>query len=275
MYFITLSEMMGTNGEKIARQTAEKLNYSFYGEDELMKSASEMGFLKDVKELGEKGPGLFEKFLSERPKISLDRLQSVIFEVAKNGNAVFFGRGSQLLLRSFDCALHVLVMGSMERRIERVMEGEGHKIGREIAEKMIHRSDQDKKGFLRFAFDEDWQNPQLYDLILNTDKLGIDSAVKMLLEAAGSKEIKVCGMDSVKNLAALSIHRKIEAAFLEAGVTNPNLFFDVEEIDSVRLFGIARTMEEKDEIENIAKGIKGIKKVKNDLTTFRGAAGGV
>jgi cytidylate kinase len=273
MYFITISEMMGTNGEKIARQAAEKLNYSFYGEDELMKSASGMGFLKDVKELGEKGPGLFEKFFSERPKVSLDRLQSVIYEVAKNGNAVFFGRGSQLLLRSFDCALHVFVTGSTERRIERVMEG--HKVGREVAEKMIQRSDQDKKGFLRFAFDEDWQNPQLYDLILNTDKLSIDSGVKMVLEAAGSNEIKACGIDSVKNLAELSIHRKIEAAFLDAGVANPHLFFDVEDIDAVRLFGVARTPEEKDEIGNIVKGMKGIKKVVNDLTVFKGSTGGI
>ena len=273
MYFITISEMMGTQGEKIARQAAERLNYSFYGEDELMKSASEMGFLKDVKELGAKGPGLFEKFFSERPKVSLDRLQSVIYEVAKNGNAVFFGRGSQLLLRSFDCALHVFVTGSTERRIERVMEG--HKVGREIAEKMIHRSDQEKKGFLRFAFDEDWLNPQLYDLILNTDKLSIDSATKMAVEAAGSNEIKACGIASVKNLAELSIHRRIEAGLLEAGVTNPHLFFDVDDIDSVRLFGIARTLEEKDEIGNIIKGMKGIKKIVNDLTVFKGSTGGM
>ena len=56
MYFITLSEMMGTNGEKIAKQVAEKLNYSFYGEAELMKSAAELGFLKDLQGFSEEGP---------------------------------------------------------------------------------------------------------------------------------------------------------------------------------------------------------------------------
>ena len=110
MYFITISEMMGTNGEKIAKQVAEGLSYRFYGEEELMKSAAEKGFLADFKKLDEKGPALFEKIFSERPKVSLDRLQSVIFEVAKDGNAVFVGRGSQLLLRSFrlrpPCSCH-------------------------------------------------------------------------------------------------------------------------------------------------------------------------
>jgi cytidylate kinase len=273
MYFITLSEMMGTNGEKIAKQVAEKLNYSFYGEAELMKSAAEMGFLKDLQGFGEKGPALFEKFFSERPKVSLDRVQSVIFEVAKNGNAVFFGRGSQLLLRSFECALHVLVTGSPEKRIERVMEL--NKVGHEVAEKMAERSDQDKKGFLRFAFDEDWLNPHLYDLVLNTDKLSVDCAAKMIFDAAGSNEIKACGIDSVKNLGKLSVQRRIEAAFLESGFSNRNLFFDIEDVDSVRVFGIAGTAEEKEEIEKVIRKTKVVKKVTNDLTVFRGASGGI
>jgi cytidylate kinase len=247
MYFITVSEMMGANGEKIAKLVAEKMDYSFYGEEELMKSASEKGFLKDIKGLGEKGPGLFEKFFSERPKISLDRLQSIIFEVAKNGSAVFYGRGSQLLLRSFDCALHVLLTGSKEKRIDRITDT--HHVGKEVAEKMLERSDQDKKGFLRFAFDEDWLNPSLYDVVLNTDKLGIDSAVKMILDAADSKEVKACGIDSVRRLGMLSLHRKIEAALIEAGFTTPHFFFEVEGPDIVRLFGVVGTNEEKASIE--------------------------
>ncbi len=55
MYFITLSEMIGTNGEKIARKVAEELNYLFYGEEEIFGAASEMGYLSDIKKLDEKG----------------------------------------------------------------------------------------------------------------------------------------------------------------------------------------------------------------------------
>lgn len=78
MYFITISEMIGSNGEKIARGVAQGLNYTFYGEEELSKAAEEMGFLSDVKKMAEKGPALLERFFSEKPKIYLDRLQSVI-----------------------------------------------------------------------------------------------------------------------------------------------------------------------------------------------------
>jgi cytidylate kinase len=273
MYFVTVSELLGTHGEQIAREVAKSLNYPYYGEEELFKAADEMGFLTDVQKLDEKGPAFLESFFSQKPKVYLDRLQSVIFEVARKGDAIFFGRGSQLLLNSFGCALHVLVTGSMEKRIERVMREKG--VEREIAEKMIERSDRDKRGFFRFAFDKDWLNPDLYDLILNTDKLSVDSAAKMVVDAATSEEIKACGMDSVYLLGRLSLHRRVESALLEAGVTDPHLFFDVEDADSVQLYGFTHSLEEKENIERILKGIKDIRNIKNDLTVYNGYLSGL
>jgi cytidylate kinase len=273
MYFITVSEMLGTRGKEIANKVAEKLNYSFFGEEELLKAAGEMGFFSEVQKLDEKSPPLLEKFFTEKPKIYLDRLQAVIYEVAKKGDTVFFGRGSQLLLHSFDCAFHVLITGSSEKRIERIMEEK--KAGKEAAERMIHQSDRDKRGFFRFAFDEDWLNPQLYDLLLNTDKLSADSAVKMIIDAAKSEEIKACGIDSVKSLGKLSLQRKIEAAFLEAGVMNPNLFISVEDIDSVRLYGIVASVDEKETIEGVVKRVPGIKNLSNELIPARASLGGI
>jgi hypothetical protein len=161
----------------------------------------------------------------------------------------------------------------LEKRIERIVE-EKH-VGKEMAEKIVHQSDRDKRGFFRFAFDEDWLNPQLYDLLLNTDKLSVDSAVKMIIDAAKSEEIKACGIDSVKSLGKLSLQRKIEAAFLEAGVMNPNLFISVEEIDSVRLYGLVTSQEEKESIEKIVKRIQGVRNVSNDLTPTRASLGGI
>ncbi|MDO9124792.1 MAG: cytidylate kinase family protein [Deltaproteobacteria bacterium] len=263
MYFTTISEMLGTGGEKIARQVAKELNYTFYGEEELFKAADEMGFLSDIKKLGEKSPALLERFFGEKPKIYLDRLQSVIYEVARKGDAVFFGRGSQFLLHSFDCAFHVLVTGSMEKRVKRVMEEK--QVNREVAERVIHRSDHDKRGFIRFAFDEDWLNPNLYDLIPNTDKLSVDLVAKMIVDGARSEEIKSCGIDSVTNLKKLSLQRQIESALLESGLMTSHLFFTIENGDLVRVFGMVNSQEEKEKVETLVKKAKDIKRVSNDL----------
>jgi len=272
MYFITISEMIGTNGDKIASKVAGELKYIFFGEEELSEAASEMGFIADIKKLDEKAPPLLERVFSEKPKIYLDRLQSIIYEVAKKGNTIFFGRGGQFLLQSFDCAFHILVTGSMEKRIQRVMEEK--QVGREVAEKIIHRSDHDKKTFIRFAYDEDWLNPRLYDLFLNTDKLSIDSAVKMIVDASKSDEIKSCGVDSIQLLGKLSLNRQVESALLEAGVMSSHIFTE-EGPDSVRLYGLVNSSEEKEEIENLVKKIKGVKNIKNELVVFTGSMSGL
>ena len=264
MYFITISEMLGTDGEKIAREVAKIMDYPFYGKEELFRAADEMGLLRDVEKVEIKSPPLLEKFFSDQPRIYLDRFQSVIYEVAKKGNAVFFGKGSTILLRSFDCALHVLVIGSMEKRIQRIMET--NHVGREVAEKMVQTSDHEKRGFIRYAFDEDWPNALLYDLTLNTDTLTSDTAVKIIVQAAKAEEIKAYSVEAIKSLGKFSLQRKIESALLEAGIMNPHLFFTVEDIDSVRLFGSVSSSAEKKEVVEILKGIKDIKKIKNDLT---------
>jgi cytidylate kinase len=263
MYFITFSELLGTNGKKIASEVAGRLSYTFYGEEELAKAARERGLLSDIRDLDEKSPAFFERFFTEKPKIHLDRLQSLIYELAKSGNGVFFGRGSPMLLKSFGCALHVLVTGSMEKRIQRVMDDK--KVSREVAEKLIERSDHDKRGFARFAFEEDWLNPQLYDLVVNTDKLSVDAAVEMVLSAAKSDEVKACGIDSVKELGMLSLHRKAESALLEAGIMNPHLFIDAEAEDTLRIYGIASSGEERVAVGDALKKIKGAKKIINEV----------
>jgi hypothetical protein len=159
----------------------------------------------------------------------------------------------------------------MEKRVQRVME-EKH-MSQEVAEQMIHRSDRDKRGFVRFAFDEDWLNPQLYDLLLNMDKLSFDSAAKIIVDAAKSDEIKACGRDSVRLLGKLSLQRKVESALLEANVVNPHLFVTVEDPNAVRLYGMVNSAEEKEAVERVIKGIKDTKKIENDLVVFRGSMG--
>jgi len=82
-----------------------------------------------------------------------------------------------------------------------------------IAEKIIERSDHDRSGFIRFAYGEDWLNPRLYDLIINTDKTSVNSGAMMVVDAAKSEEIKACGIDSVNALGRLSCSARLNRFF--------------------------------------------------------------
>ncbi len=79
----------------------------------------------------------------------MNRLHSVLYELASRGNAVFLGRGGHILLRSFQCTLHIRVSGSLENRIENLVGRGWH---REVAIKAIHKSEQGRGAFIKFSF---------------------------------------------------------------------------------------------------------------------------
>jgi cytidylate kinase len=261
MYFITFSRKMGTNGSEIARRVAEQLGYHFYDTEAIENAAQEMGFLKDVKEIDEKTPSVYQRFFSQKPEVYLDRLHSVIYELASRGNAVFLGRGSHMLLRSFKCALHVRVTGSLENRIENLV---GRGWPREVAIKEIDTSDHERGSFIKFAFREDWDNPELYDLVLNTDNLTVEMAVNTVLHIAGSGEIKARSEDAMRSLEMMGLARRAEAALIEAGLIHgPSI--SVSAPGKIQLTGFVAEEMTKTKAEEILRRVKGVKSINNQI----------
>ncbi len=267
MYFITFSRKMGTNGHEIARRVADQLGYSFYDTEAIENTAREMGFLKDVKEADEKVPSLFERLFSHRPEIHLDRLHSVIYQLASRGNAVFLGRGSHALLRAFKCALNIRVTASLEKRIQNLVE---RGFLREAAIKAIYNSDHERGAFIKFAFGLDWDDPDLYDIVLNMDNLTINLAVDTVLHMARSEEMKVCSIDAMKSLEMMGLARRAEAALFGAGIgfLTASLSVSVPEPGKIQLTGIVEEESDKIKAEEALKRVEGIKSIDNQIRIF-------
>jgi len=266
MHFITFSRKMGTNGTEIARHVAEKLRYHFYDTEAIENTAREMGFLESVKEIDERVPSLFQRIFSHRPAIDLDHLNSVIYELAGRGDAVFLGRGGQVLLRDFNCALHIRVTASLEKRIQNLVE---RGIYREVASKTIEDSDHERSAFVRFAFKLDWDNEELYDIVLNMDKVSVKLAVDTILTMARSDEIKACSVDAMKSLEVMGLANRAEAALIEAGLTygpaGAYVSVIVEEPGRVRLLGMVDDKTSKTRAEKIVKNVKGVESIENQI----------
>ncbi len=88
MKWITVSRKMGTHGSDIAKQAASELGYRFYDTKAINHMAQELGVLGSVREIDEKVPPIFQRIFSPRPMVYLERLYSVIFELAKQGDAI-------------------------------------------------------------------------------------------------------------------------------------------------------------------------------------------
>jgi cytidylate kinase len=254
MSLITISYSMGTDGRSIARRVADNLNLELFDDPKIQEILVSLGIrTEDIKELDEKEPGFFDRLLSRKPDIYSRCLDSAVYSVAQKGNGVIVGHGSQTLLQDFGCALHVLIKNNEEKRIQHLMEREGMR--REAAEKVIRKSDSTLKGFFRFAYQREWDDPAIYDMVINTEKMGSKTAAGLIIAAARSEEMKACSLTAIDSMKRLSIAKKIEAELIKNNIYVHNLNIEVLENGVVNITGTALTAERKNRVLRTVKGM--------------------
>jgi cytidylate kinase len=264
MSLITITRCIGCGGMTIARNVAEGLKLELYDDQRLQEEAGKIGIQPEIlKELDEKAPGLFNRLFSHKPEIYLYLLEAVIYEVARKGEGVILGHGAQLLLRDFNCALHVRIYGSRPFRIKHLMDQQG--LSSEAAGKMIQKSDHERKGFLKFAFHKDWDDPSLYDLIINRDKLSAESTSMLIIEAAQSQEIKECSLTALDAMERMSLEKKIEAALIRNNISTTYFHIEVPKKGVVQVTGVTQYEETKDRALKVIKEISGVSEVISEV----------
>ena len=265
MSLITISQNLGSGGMSIARQVAEGLNLELYDDDRLQKEALQLGIRsEDLKSIDEKMPGLFDRILGRKPEIYLDFMEAVVYEVSKRGEGVIIGHCSQMLLRDFGCAMHVFVHASEATRIRNLVETQS--VSRDVAEKLIRKSDQHRTGFFRYSFHMELSDPSLYDLTINTEKIGNESAAKFIIDLATSDEITSCSLTALESMERLSQEKKVHAALLKNDIDLRYLNVEVVESGVARIGGIVFAKEDQLKIVEIAKGVAGISDVRAEIT---------
>ena len=254
MSLITISYSTGTDGQRIARHVANDLDLELYDDQKIQELVVSLGIqTEDIRKLDEKEPGFFDRLLSRKPDIYLRCLDSAVYSVAQKGEGVIVGHGSQTLLQDFGCALHVLINNNKESRIRHLIEQEG--MTREVAEKVIRKSDSTLKGFFRFAYQREWDDPTIYDMVINTEKMGSETAAKLIIEAARSEEMKACSLTAIDAMKRLSLEKKIEAELIKNNISVDSLNIEVLENGVANITGTALTAERKNRVLEIVKDI--------------------
>jgi cytidylate kinase len=265
MKWITVSRKTGTRGSELARQVASQLGYQLYDTKAINRMAQELGVLGSVREVDEHVPPLLQRLFSQRPMVDLERLYSVIYELARRGDAVFLGRGSHVLLRDFPCALHVRVTASPETCIRTLM---AQGLSRDAAARAVQRGDDERAGFVRFAFGVDWENSARYDLVLNVDKIPLDLAVSTVVHMARSPQIADASPADLAALEGRALESRAEAALVAAnpgGSYAPTLSVSVVRAGTIRVCGQVDTAAQRVEAEQVLRAVKGVLRVENEI----------
>jgi cytidylate kinase len=117
----------------------------------------------------------------------VERTAERILELALQGNVLIRGWGACVLLRGVPHVARIRVCASIELR-ERVVMTRRRSMDRAAARREIDANDAARRHGLRAAFGVDREDARLYDLVLNTDRIAIDTCVQLVCELVAGPE---------------------------------------------------------------------------------------
>ena len=199
MAVITISRQFGAGGLTLGKRVAEKFGYTF-ADTEIIKMVAEMANVSThfVETVEKEAGGKFSKFISKtvsKPlverilknergyideEIYLDYLVLIIAQMADDGDVVILGRGSQYILNDHPDAYHILLIDEFENRVRFMREH--YDLSKNRAIHVVKSEDKRRKNLYQKLRKTDYDNPALYHLVLNMNKISLDKALQLVCE---------------------------------------------------------------------------------------------
>ena len=267
MSLITVSHRLGSKGHEVSRLVAERLAVALFDDRRLKEKALELGLAgEDLSGLSEKAPGFWDQAFSTKPERYRDLLEQVVYEVASDGEGVIVGHGSQVLLREFSCAFHVRIHADASLRVRELMQREG--LTEEAALRLVAKVDDRQEGFFRYAFQLDTESADLYDLVINMEKMLPATAAEVIALAARSEDISACSIHALDAMQRFSLERQVHATLLEQAIDVSTLSVEVPETGSVHIFGMTATQEDADRLPGVVRAVPGVSELVSELSVW-------
>jgi cytidylate kinase len=193
---VTISRQAGAGGTSIAMKVARFMERKMHlpegawsvFEKELAEKVLEHHSLpaKFAKYMPEDRVNLVKHMIEEMvglhpsPYTLVQHTAETILYLAEIGNVILVGRGANFITHQIRHALHVRLIGSQAKRAQHLIDAHGFS-GQE-ALKYIHDNDQARRDYVSAHFVKDIDNPEYYDLVINTDRVPFDDAARMIAE---------------------------------------------------------------------------------------------
>jgi cytidylate kinase len=184
MAIITLSRELGSLGTEIADTLSSRLGYAKLDKESLEVLLKKLGmtelqFNKD----DEKRPGFWEQFTGEKSRY-LHFMKAAMYRFAGERNCIIIGRGANIIFQGIPGMLRLRIIAPPKVRVARLRERFG--IDEQHAVHMIRQSDHDRAGYHKYFFNEAWDSPANYDLVINTAAISSTETCDMVSALLGS-----------------------------------------------------------------------------------------
>jgi cytidylate kinase len=222
MSIVAISETAGSLGNEIGRRLAERLGYRFADREIIAKASERFGEnVTDLRHAAEEKPTLWERLTDTQQRYKLF-VEAIILEMAGGDNVVLAGLASAIVLRPVTHVLRVRANAPERIRADRVEQQQG--LTREAALDHVRQTDHERAARVKFLYNVSVDDPFLYDVVVNTERLTADDGARLLQEAVQLPRFQTSA-DSQRQIIDLGIVAGAKAAFRASPMIDPREVF--------------------------------------------------
>lgn len=191
---ITISREYGSGGRYIAKLVAEKLKIKLYDKDFIKELTNETGLDSSYIENIEQKRTLLDNFnsgyyqsLSNADELFVEEA-NLIKKLASKNSCVIVGRCADFILKDNKNLIKIFIYSDMESKIKRAIKY--YNIPKKDAKKEIEKINKLRKNHYKYYTNREWNNPENYDLCLNSDSLGVEQCAEVIEQYVIGKKDK-------------------------------------------------------------------------------------
>lgn len=263
MTVIALTQEMGSLAKEVAEQVARDLGLQVMRHEVADHVASRMHVSKSlINRLREGKAGTIERLRADRASLSVYSTEEVL-DVAARGDVVLRGWGATCLLRALPHVVCVRVTRPFEQRVA-WLQGQLGSDDLAFAEDEIRRSDRAHAARMHAQFGVTWGDPLLYDLVLNTDRVSVESCALQI--AALSRRPEFAETEASRAmLQNMALDARVRAALRADEATKETDVTVASDAGHVVLSGMVLDAEERPAAERVVRAVTGVAAVDNQL----------
>lgn len=179
MSVITITGQVGAGEEELARKTAEALHYELLERPLFEEILKEYGVVEYAKLL-DSPPHFFDGLSDQKQNVN-DLMNSIYLFFAKRNNCVIVSRRAFLVLDPFINVINIFVKAPLSVRIDGIMKKE--KVDDKRALDIITEQEKIRSGIVESFHNKSWDSLDLWSLIADSKKFGIQRVADMIIEA--------------------------------------------------------------------------------------------
>jgi hypothetical protein len=192
--YLAISREAGAGGSAIAEIIGRQLGWEVLGKELLDRIAQRFHSNRMMLDVVDETPSnwiydVLGTWMDSKViphETYLVQLSRVVVAAAKQGPAIFVGRAAQFLLPR-DKGFAVRLVAPVEFRLQNLMRLK--KMTADAAQRYVNKVDPFRREFGRRFFHHDVTDPHLYDLVMNTERLGLEGAAELILSAMAKRGI--------------------------------------------------------------------------------------